>query len=491
MHRARPGDLAERARSSPRTSSSCSPTSTCASVPAATSSPSAPKRHNNARAWSATRAASVRIGLQADLRRDDNSAYGGNTTGRLGLSFEPLRGLQAAGARRHDASVRRPSTTCSIPDYGVPRRPGFAISPSAAAASRSGATWESGDTRLSVTVVPQPGPRPDRLRARLRRRLRAAGLCPPAYAFGCARNVGRARLQGVTPGGARSAGAPGRRARQRRAARCQRQRHRLAPEPPRRAPGERGGRPASEAPGTPARRSSSSARDPTAPGRPSSSAATACSTCAPPGASTPQLAARGQAAQRARPPGRAAARLPGPRSPGLARSPLRRPGPVASADDEPSRPRPDRARGRGGLRPRRARRLDRHRRRVAGDLLADPRAARARRLRCRGVAGPGRRADAAPDAQRPGRPVRARRRRRGLGRCPRHLARSPAARAARSPSGASPAGRRRAPSSRPRCCSPCWAAPRRPGLDRARGQLDGAAAGRRDDRLGLLGRSSP
>ena len=98
------------------------------------------------------------------------------------------------------------------------------------------------------------------------------------------------------------------------------------------------------------------------------------------------------------------------------------------------------------------------------------------------------RADATADAQRARRSVRARRRRRRLGRRARHAARRRQRPAARSPSGASPAARPPARSS-PRVLlfAPARAAPRRPGLDRARGQLDGAAAGRRDDRLGLLG----
>ena len=72
------------------------------------------------------------------MRRDDNSVYGGNTTGRIGMSFEPMRGPEAACARRHDAFARRPSTTCSFPGYGVPPEPRLRDQArGAAAASRS------------------------------------------------------------------------------------------------------------------------------------------------------------------------------------------------------------------------------------------------------------------------------------------------------------------------------------------------------------------
>ena len=83
---------------------------------------------------SATRAASVRIRLQADVRRDVNSVYGGNTTGRVGYGFEIVRGLKLRALAGTSASARRPSTTCTSRGYGR----GFACGRSAAAASSSG-----------------------------------------------------------------------------------------------------------------------------------------------------------------------------------------------------------------------------------------------------------------------------------------------------------------------------------------------------------------
>ena len=160
-----------------------------------------PKRHNNAIVVGYSGRFFDALGVQADVRHDDNSAYGGNTTERLGLSYEVVRGLKLrvlAGT-----SFRAPTfNDLYFPDYGIPPgTPGFEVKPERGRSIEVGASWESGDTRVSVTawrndVRDLIGYEPNVDDA-----FQPLGLCPPTYAFGCARNIGRARLQGLTLGG--------------------------------------------------------------------------------------------------------------------------------------------------------------------------------------------------------------------------------------------------------------------------------------------------
>jgi vitamin B12 transporter len=95
-----------------------------------------PKRHNNAVVAGYSGRFDA-LGIQADVRRDDNSAYGGNTTGRLGMSWRAMRGLKLRALA--GTSFRAPTfNDLYFPDYGIPPgTPGFEVKPSAAAASRS------------------------------------------------------------------------------------------------------------------------------------------------------------------------------------------------------------------------------------------------------------------------------------------------------------------------------------------------------------------
>ena len=165
------------------------------------------KRHNNAfvAGYSGRFAA---VGLQADVRHDDNSAYGGNTTGRIGLSFEPMRGLKLRALA--GTSFRAPTfNDLYFPDFGIPPgTPGFEIKPEEGRSVEIGATWESGDTRVSITAYRNKvkdliGYEPNFDDETFE----PLGLCPPGYAFGCARNVGRARLQGLSFAGSQRWGA--------------------------------------------------------------------------------------------------------------------------------------------------------------------------------------------------------------------------------------------------------------------------------------------
>lgn len=149
-----------------------------------------PERNNNAliAGYSGAFGAS---NLEASLRRDDNSVYGDNTTGSLGYSYglTPQFKLRALGG-----------TTFRAPTFNDLFYPGFGVSTVQPERGRSfevGAEWQSGGSRASATVYRNDvsdliGFQPD------------ATQCPPdpAYAFGCAANTSRARLQGATLTGA-------------------------------------------------------------------------------------------------------------------------------------------------------------------------------------------------------------------------------------------------------------------------------------------------
>lgn len=128
--------------------------------------------------------------VQADLRQDHNSAYGNNTTGRLGWS------MAITGNVRVRALA---GTTFRAPSFNELFFPGFGVGTVTAEKGRSielGLTWRQDSSEASATVY----------RNRVRNMIgyeTDATLCPadPAYAFGCARNIGRARLQGATLSG--------------------------------------------------------------------------------------------------------------------------------------------------------------------------------------------------------------------------------------------------------------------------------------------------
>ncbi|MBN9206278.1 TonB-dependent receptor domain-containing protein [Methylibium petroleiphilum] len=125
--------------------------------------------------------------LQADLRHDDNSVYDGVTTGRLGWSLELMRGLRLRAL--YGTSFRAPTfNDLYYPGYGVD-----SIAPERGRSAEVGVNWQSGGSEAAVTVFHNRVRdlilyQPDRT------------FCPadPAFDFGCAGNVSRARLQGVT-----------------------------------------------------------------------------------------------------------------------------------------------------------------------------------------------------------------------------------------------------------------------------------------------------
>jgi vitamin B12 transporter len=139
-------------------------------------------------------------GIQADLRYDDNSAYGNNTTGRLGWSMEVLRGLKLRALA--GTTFRAPTfNDLYYPFYGI-----ATIQPEHGRSVEVGADWQAGTTGASATLYrnlvrnligfdPDPN----------------LTDCPTGY-FGCAANTSRARLQGATLTGSQRWGGFGLRA---------------------------------------------------------------------------------------------------------------------------------------------------------------------------------------------------------------------------------------------------------------------------------------
>ncbi|HEV7578617.1 MAG TPA: TonB-dependent receptor [Caldimonas sp.] len=127
--------------------------------------------------------------LQADVRRDDNSAYGGNTTGRIGYAIAVGGGVKLRALA--GTTFRAPTfNDLAFPGFGVP-----GIRPERGRSVEAGASWQGDAASLSATVYRNRvrdliGFQPDRR------------FCPPdpAYDFGCAANTQRARLQGATFG---------------------------------------------------------------------------------------------------------------------------------------------------------------------------------------------------------------------------------------------------------------------------------------------------
>ncbi len=125
--------------------------------------------------------------LQADLRRDANSAYGGNTTGRVGYAVAVSGGIKLRALA---------GTTFRGPTFNDLYFPGFGVAtirPERGRSVEAGAAWQGDSASVSATVYRNRvrdliGFEPD------------ASLCPaaPAFQFGCAANTRRARLQGAT-----------------------------------------------------------------------------------------------------------------------------------------------------------------------------------------------------------------------------------------------------------------------------------------------------
>lgn len=131
--------------------------------------------------------------LQLDARYDDNSAYGSDTTGRLGYAFEVTPGVKLRALV--GTSFRAPTfNDLAYPGFGVPT-----IQPERGRSAEAGVSWQDKDASASATVYRNRvddliGFQPD------------PAQCPPGYPFGCAANVQRAVLQGATLAATKSFG---------------------------------------------------------------------------------------------------------------------------------------------------------------------------------------------------------------------------------------------------------------------------------------------
>jgi len=135
---------------------------------------------------------------QADLRRDDPSDVGPVTTGRAGLT----RALTGGWRLRALAG-----TTFRVPSFNDLYYPGYGVAtlrPERGRSAEAGLDWRGGASSAALTVYR------NRVGDLIGYEADTA-LCPanPAYAYGCARNIARATLQGASLAGQRQLGSLG------------------------------------------------------------------------------------------------------------------------------------------------------------------------------------------------------------------------------------------------------------------------------------------
>ena len=120
-------------------------------------------------------------GLQAHLRRDDDSEFGGKTTGSLawGWAFMPQWRVTASAA----TSFRAPTLYQRFSEYGV-----ASLVPESGRNLEAGLRWADAGSELSLTIW----------RNKLRNLIGFGAPGPCLNSFGCYQNTGRARLEGAT-----------------------------------------------------------------------------------------------------------------------------------------------------------------------------------------------------------------------------------------------------------------------------------------------------
>jgi len=132
---------------------------------------------------------------QSDLRHDDSSDFGAVNTARLGGAFTLAPGLRLRALA--GTTFRAPSfNDLYFPGYGV-----ATLQPERGRSIEFGLNWRGRASEAALTVF----------RNRVRDLVTYEGdrhFCPadPAYELGCARNIGRARLEGATLSGRRTLG---------------------------------------------------------------------------------------------------------------------------------------------------------------------------------------------------------------------------------------------------------------------------------------------
>lgn len=119
--------------------------------------------------------------LQANLRYDDDSEFGGKSTGSLsyGYALTPQWRLTAAGG----TAFRAPTLYQRFSEYGSP-----ALQPEKGRNVELGARWTQGASSAGLVVY----------RNRVSNLINFGAAGPCASAFGCYENVGRAEYEGVT-----------------------------------------------------------------------------------------------------------------------------------------------------------------------------------------------------------------------------------------------------------------------------------------------------
>lgn len=120
---------------------------------------------------------------QLSLRHDDSSQYGGNTSGNISYGYDMSRAWQITGAA--GTGFRAPSfNELYFPGYGQD-----AVMPERSRNLEAGLRYRDGGTDAGVTVY----------RNKVNNLISSMTPCPvPGYPFGCAYNVDRAVLEGVT-----------------------------------------------------------------------------------------------------------------------------------------------------------------------------------------------------------------------------------------------------------------------------------------------------
>lgn len=120
---------------------------------------------------------------QLSLRHDDSSQYGGKTSGNVSYGYDISRAWQVTGSA--GTGFRAPSfNELYFPGYGQ-----AGVLPERSRNLEAGLRYRDGGTDAGLTVY----------RNKVRNLISSLTPCPvPGYAFGCAYNVDRAVLEGVT-----------------------------------------------------------------------------------------------------------------------------------------------------------------------------------------------------------------------------------------------------------------------------------------------------
>jgi vitamin B12 transporter len=119
--------------------------------------------------------------LQANLRRDDDSEFGGKSTGSLsyGYAITPQWRVTAAGG----TSFRAPTLYQRFSEYGAP-----SLQPEKGRNIELGTRWTQGSSSVGLVAY----------RNRVSNLINFGAAGPCASAFGCYENVGRAEYKGIT-----------------------------------------------------------------------------------------------------------------------------------------------------------------------------------------------------------------------------------------------------------------------------------------------------